>query len=146
MVESPEMVGHYRDLEERRKIAFRRYQSHRIWDPRGSAAAEAEFDELEDEQREYLRSLLDQLPFAWHIAHAYTPRETGAHGGADHIVTEEPFKFGRIKREAGDTLSRKRQRFWGLSGPLKGGRLPTSLADIEMAEKIVDSLGSEARE
>lgn len=88
---------------------------------------------------QYLRELLARLPFRWHVAHAYTPRETATHGGADHIVVNEEVRFGRLVRQPGDALSRAATKFWGLASATDA-RLPTSLADIKIAERIVMSL------
>ncbi len=90
------------------------------------------YDELLIRHERYLRDLLARLPFRWHIAHAYTAQETGSYGGADHI--------GRLKRELGDALSRARKNFWGLHEAAENDRLPTSLADIKIAERIVAGL------
>ena len=67
---------------------------------------------------------------------ASTPK--ARYGGADHIVVDEPVRLGRLSRAPGDALSRARKRFWGLS-PVEEGRLPSSLADIKIAERIVKS-------
>lgn len=40
------------------------------------------------------------LPFAAHVEHAYTPRETGPYGGRNHVVVDEEIAVGRLGREA----------------------------------------------
>ena len=89
----------------------------------------------------YLRELLAQLPFRWHVAHAYTAQETATYGGADHVVVDDRVHVGRLKREPGDALSRPAKKFWGLSA-VEEGRLPSSLADIRIAERIVAALST----
>jgi len=84
---------------------------------------------------------LADLPFAAHIEHAYTPRETGTHGGGDHIVVDESVTIGRIRRDARATLCRKdRYSFWGLS---RGGEddTPNCKRCIEIAERVVEPTG-----
>lgn len=81
-------------------------------------------------------TLLEQLPFAAHIAHAYTPRETALYGGADHVVVEEEVRVGRIHRVQGDALCKRRGRFWGLN---RGGEdhVPSCRRCIEIAERAI---------
>lgn len=88
---------------------------------------------LKVNREQYLRDLLASLPFRWHVEYAY---ETAMYGGANHIVVDEPIHIGRLSRAPGDALSRPRIRFWGLS-PVEDGRLPSSLADIKIAERLV---------
>ena len=53
------------------------------------------------------------LPFAAKAAYAPSPRETGYNSpGGTHILLSEDFQQGRIRRERGDTLCKK--KFWGL--------------------------------
>lgn len=106
---------------------------------RPSRAADGLYAELGERREQYLRDLLAQLPFRWHVAHAYTAQETATYGGADHIVVDEPVRIGRLAREAGDALSRPRKKFWGLHDVAEADRLPTSIADIRIAERIVAS-------
>jgi hypothetical protein len=78
-------------------------------------------------------TLLERLPFAAHIEHAYTPRETALYGGADHVVVEEEVRVGRIHRQARDALCKSRWSFWGLN---RGGEdhEPSCKRCIEIAE------------
>lgn len=128
-------VGDYEQLEKERKRSWKLARS--LYDPAERATNERRYDELLAQGVQYLKELLAQLPFRWHIAHAYTAQETGSYGGADHIVVDEPVRIGRLAREPGDALSRPRRKFWGLHD-VEDGRLPTSLADIKVAERIVD--------
>ena len=52
------------------------------------------------------------------ISYAYSPRENVGSGGKYHVELAEPFCFGRIKREAGDTLCApaRSRRFDNLDG------------------------------
>jgi len=129
-------VGDYEQIDKDRRRAFKLMRS--LYDPEERAANERRYDELSVRRNQYLRELLARLPFSWHVEHAYTPRETAMYGGADHIVVDEEIRIGRLVRKPGDALSRTRAKFWGLSG-VEGGRLPTSLADIKIAERIVAS-------
>lgn len=138
-------VGDYEQLERRRRAAWKyaRYTLyHRPKDEH--EAAERDYEELDRRREAYLRDLLAQLPFRWHVEHAYTPRETATYGGADHVVVDEPVCIGHLEREPGDALSRPRAKFWGLSR-VADDRLPTSLADIKIAERIVASPLRESR-
>ena len=128
-------VGDYERIENDRRRAFKRMRS--LYDPDERAANERRYDELNKQREHYLRDLLGRLPFSWHIEHAYTPSETATYGGADHIVVDEEVRFGRLVRAPGDALSRPRKKFWGLSAVAEKDRLPTSLADIKIAERIV---------
>lgn len=130
-------VGDYEQLESRRRAAWKYARFtlyHRSKDEH--EAAERDYDDLERARETYLRDLLAQLPFRWHVEHAYTPRETAMYGGADHVVVDEPVRVGRLARAPGDALSRARAKFWGLSR-VADDRLPTSIADIKIAERIV---------
>jgi hypothetical protein len=129
-------VGDYERIENDRRRAFKLMRS--LYDAEERATNERRYGELNTRRDQYLRELLGQLPFSWHIEHAYTPRETAMYGGADHIVVDEEIRIGRLVRTSGDALSRPRAKFWGLSG-VEQGRLPTSLADIKIAERIVAS-------
>ena len=82
------------------------------------------------------KTLLEQLPFAAHIEHAYTPRETALYGGADHVVVEEEVRVGRIHRAERDALCKPRGRFWGLN---RGGEdhVPSCRRCIEIAERAI---------
>jgi hypothetical protein len=75
------------------------------------------------------------LPFCAHIEHAYTPRETASYGGGDHIVVDEEVCIGRIRRDVGDALCKKRWRFWGL---MPGGEdhAPNCTRCIEIAGRF----------
>lgn len=128
-------VGDYEQIEKDRRRAFKRMRS--LYDPEERASNERLYDELNDRREQYLRDLLARLPFRWHIEHAYTPQETGSYGGADHIVVDEEVRVGRLVRQPGDALSRVRKKFWGLSPVFETDRLPSSLADIKIAERIV---------
>lgn len=72
------------------------------------------------------------------MAHAYTSQETATYGGADHIVVDEEVRIGRLHRRPGDALSRPRAKFLDLSR-VENDRLPTSLADIKIAERLVSA-------
>lgn len=89
-------------------------------------------------------SLLERLPFAAHIEHAYTPRETALYGGADHVVVEEEVRIGRIRRRARDALCKSRRAFWGLN---RGGedRVPSCKRCVEIAERALADPGSVRR-
>lgn len=126
-------VSDYEQIENDRRRAWKRMRS--LYDPEERAANERRYEELCMRREQYLRGLLARLPFSWHVEHAYTPRETAMYGGADHIVVDEEIRIGRLVRKPGDALSRPRAKFWGLSG-VEDGRLPTSLADIKIAERV----------
>jgi hypothetical protein len=136
-------VGDYEQLESRRRAAWK-YARHTLYHrPKEEhEAAARDYDALDSQRETYLRDLLARLPFSWHVEHAYTPRETAMYGGADHVVVDEPVRLGRLRREPGDALSRPRAKFWGLSR-VADARLPTSLADIKIAERIVAALSAE---
>jgi hypothetical protein len=87
------------------------------------------------------RALLEQLPFAAHIEHAYTPRETALYGGANHVVVEEEVRVGRIHRHSRDALCKPRDRFWGL---YRGGEdhVPSCRRCTEIAERAISDPGS----
>jgi hypothetical protein len=129
-------VGDYEQLEKDRKRAWKLARG--LYDPVERAANERLYEELVIRREQYLRDLLARLPFRWHVAHAYTAQETATYGGADHIVVDEPIRIGRLVRETGDALSRPKKKFWGLHD-VADDRLPTSLADIKIAERIVAS-------
>jgi hypothetical protein len=131
-------VGDYEQIETARRRAFKLMRSL-YNNPDERATNERCYEELNTRRDQYLRDLLARLPFPWHVEHAYTPRETAMYGGADHIVVDEEIRIGRLVRKPGDALSRPRAKFWGLSG-VEAGRLPTSLADIKIAERVVASL------
>ena len=105
------------------------------WGTEEHTAAEQRHAELANQRDQYLRNVLARLPFRWHVEHAYTPRETATHGGGDHVVVDEKIQIGRLVRHPGDALSRSRAKFWGLHA-VEEGRLPNSLADIKIAERI----------
>jgi len=129
-------VGDYERIEKDRRRAWK--LSRGLYDPEERAANARRYEELNALREQYLRVLLKQLPFSWHIAHAYTAQETATYGGADHIVVDEPIRIGRLSREHGDALSRPQRKFWGLHA-VEEHRLSTSLADIKIAERIVAS-------
>jgi hypothetical protein len=128
------MTSTYEQLLNARRRVFK--QRRGLYDPEARALNERLFEELNRRQEEYLQGVLAKLPFRWHVAHAYTPRETATYGGADHIVLDENVKIGRLSRRAGDALSRRREKFWGLYR-VEDDRLPTSLTDIKVAERVV---------
>lgn len=128
-------VGDYEKLERARRAAWRR-QLSTAWGSREHEEQTRLHEELSVRRVTYLHDLLAQLPFRWHIEHAYTPRETALYGGADHIVVDEAVRIGRLRREPGDALSRARTKFWGLSR-VEDARLPTALTDIRVAERVV---------
>lgn len=128
-------LGDYEQIEQARRAAWKR-RHHSPWGSSEYEERDRLYEKLKEHSVAYLRELLARLPFRWHIAHAYTPNESAGYGGADHIIVEEPIHIGRLRREPGDALSRRRARFWGLSR-VEGDRLPTALADIRIAERIV---------
>ena len=133
------MIGDYEQIENDRRRAFKLMRS--LYDPEERGANERRYAELSTRREQYPHDLLARLPFSWHVEHAYTPRETATYGGADHIVVDEVIRIGRLVRKPGDALSRLRAKFWGLSGG-EAGRLPTSLADIKIAERIVSAISA----
>lgn len=66
-------------------------------------------------------------------AHAYTPRETGSHGGGNHIVCLDAFQHGRLSRAKGDALCKPRAKFWGLEPPSGGEKAVTCTRCLEIA-------------
>ncbi len=130
-------VGDYEQIEKERRSAWKQMMRS-PWGSKEHEERTRQHDDLAERRAAYLRELLDQLPFRWHVAHAYTAQETATYGGADHVVVDEAIRIGRLKREPGDALSRPRAKFWGLSR-VEEDRLPTSLADIKIAERIIAS-------
>jgi len=128
-------VGDYEKLRRARSVSWKQLRLS-PWGSKEHEERERGHKELKERSEAYLRDLLAQLPFRWHVEHAYTPNETAGHDGADHIIVDDPIHIGRLRREPGDALSRKRARFWGLSG-VEDDRLPTALADIRIAERLV---------
>ena len=57
---------------------------------------------------------------AWrrHVEGAYNPSDRGSSAGGDHLVLDEPLRFGRLVREAGDPLCKPAKKFCGLTGPV----------------------------
>lgn len=138
-------IGDYEKLENDRRRAWKQLRHSRAWGSReDQERLRRHHEALSARRASYLRDLLALLPFRWHIEHAYTPNETALYGGADHIIIDEPLRLGRLQRAPGDALSRPRQRFWGLS-PVEDGRLPTSLADIRVAERIIEDQARQSR-
>jgi hypothetical protein len=132
-------VGDYEKIEAARRAASKLARNRLYYGSKEEhEAAERRHDELAAQREEYLRDLLSRLPFRWHVAHAYTAQETATYGGADHIVVDEPIRIGRLARAAGDALSRPARKFLALYA-VEEGRLPTSVADIKIAERIVTS-------
>ena len=136
-------IGDYEQIENDRRRAFKRMRG--LYDPDERAASERRYEELSARREQYLSDLLARLPFAWHVEHAYTPSETATYGGADHVVVDEEVRIGRLVRRPGDALSRPRKKFWGLHAVAEADRLPTSIADIRIAERIVSSPPSEKK-
>lgn len=130
-------VGEYERIENARRAAWKQMMRS-AWGSEEHKELTRRHAELTERRASYLRDLLAQLPFSWHIAHAYTAQETATYGGADHIVVDEPIRIGRLVREPGDALSRPKRKFWGLHD-VEDGRLPTSLADIRIAERVIAS-------
>lgn len=131
-------IGDYEKIEAARRAAWRQ-QARAPWGSQEHKLLERHHDDLAERRETYLRDLLAQLPFRWYIAHAHTGRATMSYeGGADHIVVDEPIHIGRLKREPGDALSRPAKKFWGLYRT-DDRSLPTSLADIKIAERIVET-------
>jgi hypothetical protein len=129
-------VGDYEKLERERRAAWKA-RMRSPWDSEEHEARERDYDEVVERRASYLRDLLARLPFRWHVAHAYAARETATYGGADHVVVDDPVRIGRLVREPGDALSRPRRRFRDLRRVFEEDRLPTSIADIKIAERIV---------
>jgi hypothetical protein len=127
-------VGDYERLKRARSASWKRLRRS-AWGSREHEERERDHKELRKRSEAYLRDLLAQLPFRWHVEHAYTPNETVRYGGADHIIVDDHVHMGRLQRAPGDALSRRRAKFWGLSG-VENGRLPTALADIRIAERL----------
>lgn len=128
-------AGDYEKIEAARRLAWKRHLRS-PWGSEEHRSTNLTYDEISAQRETYLRDLLARLPFRWHVAHAYTPRETATYGGADHIVVDEEVRLGRLVRQPGDALSRVRAKFLNLA-PVEEGRLPTSIADIKIAERIV---------
>jgi len=133
-------VGDYERIEGERRAAHRRMMRS-AWGSQEHEELTRQHDEWVERRAAYLRQLLAKLPFRWHVAHAYTPRETATHGGADHIVVDDEVRIGRLVRHPGDALSRPARKFWGLSAvsAVEADRLPNSVADIKIAERVVDA-------
>ena len=129
-------VGDYERIEAERRAAYRRMM-RAPWGSAEHAELTRQYDALAERRAAYLRQLLAKLPFRWHVAHAYTAQETATYGGADHVVVDEPVRIGRLRREPGDALSRPAKKFWGLHAVAETDRLPTSIADIRIAERVV---------
>lgn len=130
-------VGDYEKIEADRRATYKRMMRS-AWGSEEHKTLSREHDALADRRAAYLRQLLAKLPFRWHVAHAYTAQETATYGGADHIVVDDEVRIGRLVRHPGDALSRPARKFWGLSA-VEADRLPTSVADIKIAERIVDA-------
>jgi hypothetical protein len=128
-------VGDYEKLRRARSASWKRLRLS-AWGSREHEERARDHEELKERSEAYLRDLLTRLPFRWHVEHAYTPNETAGYGGADHIIVDDPIHIGRLRREPGDALSRRRAQFWGLSGG-EDDRLPTARADIKIAERLV---------
>jgi hypothetical protein len=128
-------LGDYEQIEQARRAAWK-HRHHSAWGSSEYEERDRILAGLWTRRTAYLRDLLALLPFRWHIAHAFTPNETAKYGGSDHIILDEPIHIGRLRREPGDALSRRQARFWGLSR-VEDDRLPTALADIRIAERIV---------
>jgi hypothetical protein len=127
-------IGDYEQIERARRASWKRVRQC-LWGSTEHKERTRHLEELTGRRAAYLRDLLARLPFRWHIEHAYTPNETAGYGGADHIIVDEPLRTGRLRRESGDALSRRRSKFWGLSS-VEADRLPTALADIRIAERL----------
>jgi hypothetical protein len=132
-------VGEYEQIEKVRRWAWKQMMRS-AWGSAEHKELTRQHDELAERRSTYLRQLLARLPFRWHVEHAYTPRETATYGGADHVVVDEPVRIGRLRRDSGDALSRPRSKFRALFR-VEDDRLPTSIADIKIAERIVSSSG-----
>jgi len=131
-------VGRHDQLEADRQRASRVLRA--MWSHPAPGDSEqilrGELERATARREAYLRRLLELLPFPWHIEHAYAARETARYGGADHIVIGRDVRVGRATKRAGDTLARPRRAFRGLHRT-EEGRLPSSAADIRVAEKIL---------
>ena len=136
-------LGDYEKIESICRAAWRQLR-RAAWGSKEHEERTRQYKELSAGRETYLRDLLARLPFRWHIEHAYTPRETASYGGADHVVVDEPVRVGRLRREPGDALSRPRAKFWGLSR-VEDDRLPTSLTDIRLVERIVAGRAQDLR-
>lgn len=130
-------VGEYALIEKERVAAHRRMMRS-PWGSEEHEELSRQHDDLVDRRATYLRRLLAKLPFRWHVAHAYTARETATYGGADHVVVDDEVRIGRLVRHPGDALSRPARKFWGLHA-VEADRLPSSVADIKIAERIVSA-------
>ena len=81
--------------------------------------ANAEFElkrkkevQAEKEALDRLNALSD-LPFRFHVGVAYHPRQGPNMHGSQHIVLNQDFEFGRLKRKTHNALCRSKD-FWGL--------------------------------
>ena len=133
-------VGDYETIENHRRRAWKQLMRS-PWGSEEHKELTRQYDEVVERRAAYLRQLLTRLPFRSYIAHAYTAQETATYGGADHIVVDEPVRIGRLKRDPGDALSQPRSKFLNLSR-VEEDRLPTSLADIKIAERIIAHRGT----
>ena len=62
----------------------------------------------------FVKNIYQKFNLKHHIAYAYSPRENVGSGGKDHIVLEEEYSKGRLKRISGDPLCKPARDFWGL--------------------------------
>lgn len=110
--------------------------------PRDNYDAYAEAWDKVKAYAQVLRERLAGLGVAMSAAHAYTPRETGSHGGAEHFVVNVDIKEGRLKRSEGDALCRTRDKFWGLM--VLDDRVVTCKTCILRAERLLARLEKES--
>jgi len=129
--------GAYESIDGELRVAWRVLCV--VLDAAGEAVARSAHEALRRERDAYLRSILARLPFSWHVAHAFSARETAGYGGSDYVVLRDPVRIGKSLRKPGDTLSRTGAGFRQLL-EVEEGRLPTSVTDIRVAERLACGL------
>ena len=72
---------------------------------------------------------------SWHVAHAYTINEAASYGGGNHIVVDQDFVFGRLKRKQGDPLCRTRAKFKALY-LVEDWQKPNCKKCLEIADRL----------
>ncbi len=129
--------GAYESIEEELRGTWRALRA--ALDAAGEAIARSAHEAIRRERDAYLRSILARLPFSWHVAHAFSAREMAGYGGSDYVVLRGPVRIGKSLRRPGDTLSRTGAGFRQLL-EVEAGRLPTSVTDIRVAERLACGL------
>lgn len=62
----------------------------------------------------FIKTVYNQFNLKHNISYAYSPRENVGSNGKNHIVLEQDYSKGRLKRISGDPLCKPARRFWGL--------------------------------